>query len=467
MTPGTRGVTTTLGLALLCACAHVPPPAPLAAADTAHDFAARQLIVPGLPPAAQGWGRTQWLEAALALNPQLAQERAEVDAVVAGERTAAEYPNPSVQLFGEYLTAAAHSAAWLYGVSMDFLLREPGARARARQAAALESALARSDVSESIWQVRAALRLALLDAVSARDESVLLGQLVDARQALLNSDRKRLALGDLARAQVLTDELELARVEARQREVQSRTADARARLAAAVGVPATALQGIPLEWSEWSQVPQLQNADADQWRSDALIGRPQVVHALRAYDLAEIALRGEVAKRWPQLHVTPAYAWGGGGLRDVDALNSPIDSEAALGVSFELPIFNQHQGPIGEAVARRHLAGEQLRAVQAEIFGQIDRAEAGWPQARQAWVDTRHLAELATRQENAEQRAVAVGESERGSVLAARIDTTEAELTALRAAYEAQLAFGALEDAYRRPLDGAEPLPALDLPARS
>jgi outer membrane protein, heavy metal efflux system len=461
-----RGITW-LAPALLCACAHAPPPAPLTAADSARDFAARQLIVPGLPPLAQGWDRAQWLEAALALNPQLAQERAEVDAAVAGERTAAEIPNPSLQLFGEYLTAAAHSAAWLYGVSMDFLLREPGARARARQQAALESALARSELSESIWQVRAALRLALLDAVSAQDDSDLLGQLADARQALLKSDRNRLALGDIARAQVLNDDLELARVEARQREAQARTTDARARLAAAVGVPTAALQSVPLRWGEWSQVPQLPDADAAQWRSDALIGRPQVVHALRQYDLAEVALRGEVARRWPQLHVTPAYAWGGGGLRDVDALNSPIDSESALGVSFELPILNQHQGPIGEAVARRRLAGEQLRAVQAEIFGQIDRAEAAWPQARQAWLDTRHLAELATSQQHAEERVVAAGESERGSALAARIETTEAALAALRAAYEAQLAFGALEDAYRRPLDGAEPLPPLDLPAHS
>jgi outer membrane protein, heavy metal efflux system len=466
MTPVTRGFTT-LALALLCACVHAPPPAPLTAADTARDFAARQLVVPGLPPAGQGWDRAQWLEAALALNPQLAQERAGVDAVVAGERTAAEYPNPSMQLFGEYLTQAAHSAAWLYGVSMDFLLREPGARARARQQASLESALARSEVSESIWQVRATLRLALLDADSARDESALLAQLVEARQALLKSDRNRLELGDLARAQVLNDELELARVEGRQREAQARASDARARLAAAVGVPAAAIKEVPVRWDAWAQVPELDGAEAERWRSDALIGRPQVVHALREYDLAEVALRGEVARRWPQLHVTPAYAWGGGGLRDVDALNSPIDSESALGVSFELPIFNQHQGPIGQAVARRRLAGEQLRAVQAEIFGQIDRAETGWPQARQAWLDTRHLAELANEQQHAQERALAAGESERGSVLGARIETTEAELAALHAAYEAQRAFGALEDAYRRPLDGAEPAAALDLSARS
>jgi outer membrane protein TolC len=445
-----------LALALLGACVSVPPPAPLAPGDTLQAFAARRLEVPGLPPAAEGWSRAQWLTAALTLNPQLAEERAQLEAVIAAERTAAEYPNPNMQLFGEYLTAAAQSAAWLYGVSLDFLLREPGARGRARQQAALESALAQSDLSESIWQVRDALRLALLDAACAHDEGALLDELVSARQALLRSDRTRLALGDIGRPLLLTDELELARAEQRQREARTRATDAVARLASAVGVPAAAVREVPLRWSDWNAIANLQTEGAERWRSEALIARPQIVHALRAYDLTEIALRGEAAKRWPQLHVTPAYAWGGGGLRDADTLNSNIESESALGVSFELPIFNQHQGAIGEAVARRTLAAEHLRAVQADIFGQIDRAEAAWPQAIQAWSNTQQLAELASHQQQAEARALSAGESERGSLITAQVAAIEARLAVLQAAYSAQLAFGTLEDAYRRPLTADE-----------
>ena len=78
--------------------------------------------------------------------------------MAAAERTAAEIPNPNMELFAEYLKTAAESPAWLYGVSLDFLLRRPGERARARQQAALETALAQSELSDSIWQVRANLR---------------------------------------------------------------------------------------------------------------------------------------------------------------------------------------------------------------------------------------------------------------------------------------------------------------------
>jgi outer membrane protein, heavy metal efflux system len=457
MTSSTRpGLLAVLLAAVLGACVSTPARAPLEPSSTLSEFNARRLegLLPELPPPAVGWDRSQWLAAALQLNPQLAEQRAEVDAAAAAERTAVEHPNPSMELFAEYLTTAAQSTAWLYGLSLDFLLRHPGERDRARRHAALQTALAQSDLAESIWQVRAALRQALLDAVSAQDETALLQSLIAARQALLDTDRARLQLGDIAGTQVLADELELSRAQQRQQQSRARGVDAVARLAAAVGVPVTALAAVPVRWDDWAAIGTLTVTTPDRWRSEALIARPQIVHALREYDLAEIGLQNEVARRWPQVHLTPAYAWGGDGVRE-DTLTD-IARESALGVSFELPLFNQYQGPIGEAVARRVAAGEHLKAVQAQIFEQIDRAELAWPVARQAWQDAQGLAEIADRQRQAEQRALAAGASERASVLAAQIAATEAQLSVLQAAYTAEVLFGSLEDAYRRPLQGAE-----------
>jgi outer membrane protein, heavy metal efflux system len=443
---------------LLSACVSAPPPAPVTPAGTLKDFSARRLEgLSQLPPASGGWDRSQWFAAALELNPRLAEQRAAVLAAAAGERTAAERPNPNLDLFAEYLVSAAQSGAWLYGLSLDFLLRQPGERSRAREHAALETALADSDLAESIWQVQSSLREALLDAAMTQDESALLDTLSAQRAQLLESDRKRLALGDIARAQLLTDELELTRATARQQQVHTRLADATARLAGAVGVPASALNGVPVRWRDWAAIDRLRVEAPGQWRTEALVGRPQIVHALREYDLAELGVRSEVAKRWPQLQLTPAYAWGGGGVRE-DALND-IARDSAIGVSFELPIFNQHQGAIGEAVARRTAAGEHLKAVQADVFEQIDRAELAWPAARQGWQDLQHQSELTERQRQFDERALRAGAGERASVLASDIAATEARLAVLESAYSAQQAFGALEDAYRRPLGAADTPP--------
>ena len=449
---------------LVSGCVSSPAPAPLAPSATLAEFDARRLdsLSPALPPPSAGWGREQWLAAALQLNPQLAEERAEVTAAAAAERTAAQRPNPTLQLFAEYLTSAASSGAWLYGLSLDFLLRQPGERARVREQAALQSALAQSDLTESIWQVRAALRQALLDAVSARDESALLQSLVAQREALLATDRARLQEGDIARSQLLADELELSRARQRLQDSRARSVDAVARLAAAVGVPVAALDAVPVRWAEWAEVDALTVAGAQRWRSDALIGRPQIVHALREYDLAELGLRSELARRWPQAHLTPAYAWGGHGVQENTLYG--ISTEAGAALSFELPLLNQHQGQIGEAVARRSAAGEHLKAVQAQIFEQIDRAELAWPPAKRAWQETRQLAELAERQRQAEQRSLSAGASDRSGVLSAQIAVTEAQLSVLQSAYAAEVAFGALEDAYRRPLQVSDQWPSVEAP---
>jgi len=461
---GARRLGPVLLAAAVAGCASAPPPAPVEPSRTLAAFSARRLdALPDLPPASAGWDRSQWLSAALELNPKLAQERAEVAAVAAAERTAAEHPNPNMELFAEYLKTAAQSPAWLYGVSLDFLLRRPGERARARQQAALQTALAQSELSESIWEVRATLRQALLDVASAQDEAALLDSVVAARESLLQTDRERLRLGDIGRAQTLADELELSRARQRRLQARSRSVDATARLAAAVGVPVAALAAVPVRWPDWSAIGTLAAEAPGQWRNEALIGRPQIIGALREYDLAEVNLRSEVAKRWPQVRIAPAYAWGGAGVRE-DALDA-IASESALGLSFELPLFNQHQGPIGEAVQRRAAAGEHLKAVQAQIYAQIDRAELAWPAVQQAWADTQQLAALADEQHRAERHALEAGASDRGEMLAAQIAAAEAHLSVLEAAYAAQVAYAALEDAYRRPLQGSEsPWPPLSAP---
>ncbi|MGH8230491.1 MAG: TolC family protein [Steroidobacteraceae bacterium] len=419
-------------------------------------FNARRLeqLAPGLPSPSSDWNRAQWLQAALLLNPQLAEARAQVAASVAGERTAAEYPNPTLNLFTEYVGGAAHSANWLYGLSLDFLLRRPGERTRARHYAAVQTALAKSDLTESVWSVRAALRQALLDVASSRDQAALLAELIAERQTLLDSDRARAAAGDIARTQVLSDELELSRAQQRLRHEQARGVDAASRLAAAVGVPQSALETPSAHWDDWADIDALAGTPPDNLRGAALVGRPEIVQALRQYDLAEIGLQNEIAKRWPEVHLTPGYAWGDQGVRE-DPLND-FTQETAVGVNFELPLFNQHQGPIGEALARRDAAGEHLIAVQAQLFEQIDRAEIAWPRARKAWADAVGMTDIADRQQAVEQRALSAGAGDRASLASAQVAATEARLLQLAAAYDAQLAFGALEDAYRRPLQGSE-----------
>jgi cobalt-zinc-cadmium efflux system outer membrane protein len=438
------------------ACVSVPPQPRPDPSATAQAFQSRRLdrVLPDAPRASAGWNRAQWLDAALRLNPTLAEARARATAVAAAERTAAQRPNPSLNLFGEYVAAAAGGVGWLYGLSLDFLLQRPGERTRARESAALETQAAQSDVAESIWQVRSDLRQALLDAMYAQDQGELLEKLLEDRQELLNSAQARAQAGEIGPLEIARASVELAAAQQRLDQARTHGLDAQARLAAAIGVPAAALDEVPLQWPGWADIAALTPAVSADERAEALIARPDLVRTLREYDLADNALRGEVARRWPAFHIEPGYAWDKGGVRENQLNETLHDNE--LGVSLELPLFNRNEGPIGEALARRTLAGKHLEAVQAELFGQIERAERGWPRARAAWLNATAVAATAQRQSEAEQRALEAGASDRPSSLSAAAATVEAQLLRLEAAYEAQDALGALESAYRRPLEGPE-----------
>jgi outer membrane protein TolC len=441
---------------LPAACVSVPESVRPDPAATARGFESRRLeqaLPAGSAPAA-GWNRAQWLEAALKLNPKLAEARAQALAVAAAERTAAQRPNPSLNLAAEYVAAAAGDVGWLYGLALDFLVQRPGERARARAAAALETQAAQSDVAESIWQVRTGIRDALLDAVYAQDQAALLDRLLADRQGLQNSARARAQAGEISPVEISRASIELAEAQQRRDQAHTHGIEARARLAAAVGVPAAALDGVPMQWPDWDHIAALSPDVSEDARAEALIARPDLVRTLREYDLADNALRTEVARRWPAVHIEPGYAWDKGGVHENQF--DEVLHENQLALSLELPLFNRNEGPIGEAVARRTLAGKHLEAVQADLFAQIDRAQRGWPGAREAWQNATAVADTAQRQSDAEHSALEAGASDRPSSLSADAAAIEARLLALNAAYEAQGAFGAIESAYRLPLEGPE-----------
>src|ERR1700681_2853501 len=100
-----------LSASLISSCTALPPRSPINPQTQADAFAARRLEekVSELPKPTDGWDGNAWFSAPLALNPQLAEARSAAIAVAAGERTAAERPNPNLNLFAEYVNAATGS----------------------------------------------------------------------------------------------------------------------------------------------------------------------------------------------------------------------------------------------------------------------------------------------------------------------------------------------------------------------
>src|ERR1700761_4510894 len=125
------------GALALSGCAHYEA-APLPPQRSADEFAARTL------PDAREWNRAELLSLALKQNPDLAVAQAEINAALAHEVTAAEIPNPDLTLQSEYARHDPHP--WLYGISLNWLLRSPERRR-------LDTEIARLDTNNARLQV--------------------------------------------------------------------------------------------------------------------------------------------------------------------------------------------------------------------------------------------------------------------------------------------------------------------------
>ncbi|MGH8172395.1 MAG: TolC family protein [Rhodanobacteraceae bacterium] len=450
---------------LLTACATYVP-APIDPVQSSQRFAARRLdaaelrveverAAPGLaadwPPSE--WNRAQLLAVALTQNPELSVARAEIGAALAHETRAAESPNPTLGLQSEY--ARHEEDLWLYGLSFDFVVQQPGLRKLEIELARQETAGTRAALMQHTWAVRRTLIVALSDAEHARRRIELLGDLATAQDRLVDTQQQRVTAGedtptDLAIARA-------ARIEVEQQQAQARSDAARAEaaIAAALGMPPAALDGVSIAWPDWGNPPALDAESLRSAREQALLSRADLAAAIGEYAQAENKLQQAIARQYPQFEFHPGYYW------DHGIAKWPFD------VGLTVPLFNRNRGEIAEATANRDVAGQRMLALQAQVFGEIEAAVRAEALARETVSAAQHRSDEARQQLEHAELALRLGATDRLERSSADIVALRAGLEVLQARADQQSARDALEDAVHVPLSGPELALAASAPADS
>src|SRR5712671_3593682 len=104
--------------------------------------------------------------------------------------------------------------------------------------------------------------------------------------------------------------------------------------------------------------PRQQSLSPAEIQRLALLNRIDLRRQLAQYAAADEALKLEIGKQYPDIDISGGYTWEGG------------ENIFELGPSAVLPVFNQNQGPIAEAEARRREVAAQFLAMQAGIIEQ-------------------------------------------------------------------------------------------------
>jgi len=370
------------------------------------------------------------LRLALERRRELVAARASWIAARERAESAGLLPNPSLiarveeaSLEGNTLNDAAILAGFAQPIPLSD--RRDAERRSEAAAAARERARFEALLVEVGTEVRGAFATALFAAESLR----LREQFAARSDELAALVGRRAAAGDAAADEVARAELE------RVRSAQERVAAARVReaalaeLAAAVGAPDAAVEGVRGELDAALALPDLEEVVRRLAEHPALVAaEADATAAAAAVDLAR-------ARRIPDLNVELLY-------RRIGSTNT---NAMDVGISLPLPLFDQGAARVREAEAGVDAARARTETTRLELLATLRRAEARLAGAlessrsQRSEILPRH-AELV----RIEEARLAAGEGSTAALLLARREQVAAELAALDAGRDAHAAWAEL-----------------------
>lgn len=446
-------------LVLLAGCARFQP-RPISSAETAAHFEGRTLdnlefkafLEKNLQRKFDVWPPKSWdfeilAYAAYYYHPSLAVARAQWQVTLGGETTAAQRPNPTINMVPGYDFTATSIGInpWIPIVSIDVPIETAGKRGYRKAQASHLSDSARLNIATTAWQVRSNLRASLIDFIAARQREALLEKQTAIQERLVHALDQQLQVGAVSNPEVTLMQIALARSQLDLADARRLSADARVRVADAIGVSVRALDNFNLAYDLSGRHPAASGLMSTEVREQALRSRSDILVALANYAASQSALQLEIAKQYPDIHLGPGYQFNNG------------DHQFFMSLTAELPILSQNQGPIAEAEARRSESAAHFTELQAKVITEIDRAVAAYRVTQENLAVLESFTSAQKRQTETVEAQMKVGAADQLALMNSQIELGASELVRLDGQMKAEQAFGALEDAMQRPVDTIKP----------
>lgn len=387
---------------------------------------------------ANSWDLEKLTLAAFYYSPDIELARAQWAVARGGETTAAQQPNPTLTFTPGFDSTPSSLSPWFPLWMLDIPIETAGKRKYRRAHSERLSEAARLQVARVAWQVRSNVRTGLLQLSAATKHEQGVQKTLELYNEILEALKDQVKLGAISKSDVTVYDIAMQKARLDVADAARQKSEARAKLAESVGIPLRALDGVRLEMPAGSTHEQLTSSEA---RRAALLGRADVLGGLAEYAAAESALRLEIAKQYPDVHLQPGYQFDQG------------DNKWSLGLVVELPVLSHNQGPILEAKARRQEAAARFTALQAKVMAEIDKAEEELKVGRANFAAFGDLSQAQQKQLASAEAQYRAGEVEKLDWYKARLDAAATELAVIDAEAKVQQAIGALEDAIQRPLN--------------
>jgi outer membrane protein TolC len=172
----------------------------------------------------------------------------------------------------------------------------------------------------------------------------------------------------------------------------------------------------------------------------ALLNRLDIRIALERYAAAEAKLKLEIAKQYPDIVISPGYAFEFG------------DNVWSLGLSGLMTLLNKNKIGIAEATQLREVEAAQFDGLQTKIIAETNIANAELTQAKQSLTNKKNLL---AQQQTYTQRMIhkfTAGEIDRLELAFVKLEEITAEKNVAEADFQLTSALNQLENTLQKPL---------------
>ncbi|MEO6421757.1 MAG: TolC family protein [Candidatus Nitrotoga sp.] len=442
------------GLLSGCATYHAQPIEPTALmvsfeARTLDDPGLQRYVTSQLNGDAEAWSSDVWNFTTLTLaafyfSPELDVARTKLGVFQAAIQTAAQRPNPSLQFPIKYTTNPNDgNSPYTFGLGLNIPIETAGKRGyRIAQAQQLSNA-ARFNIGNVAWQVRSRLRGQMLNLYGANHKALILEQQINAQQQIVDMLDKRLSVGAASAPESYQERITFTQNLLDLEKVQRQIVEARTQIASTIGLPISAITNANLRFDTFERI--YFDIPTDEVRRHAILNRVDLAGALAEYEAKQATLQLEIAKQYPDIYIGPGYTFDAGEHKFV----LPVFGMA-------LPLFNQNQGPIAEAMAQRKEVAARVKALQAQAINDSERSVEAYHAALKNLHISDSLLSFEKRHLQSLQTSFRTGETNRLTLTLAQRETYVNTLVHLDALVRVQDSIGQLENAMQLPLSLAD-----------
>lgn len=389
------------------------------------------------------WGIDELTYCALFFHPSLDVAREQWRAAQAAVSTAAARPIPNFNSEVSSSSAEQNSSPYAYDFSIDLQIETANKRNIRIENASHLSEAAKLEIAQMAWGLRNQVALSLNEYQFNLQLSRVLSDETLQRQAIVDIFQKRVDLGessnvDLSTANLLLQASTLELVARQQNKLVLIS-----KLAGNLGLSLAKTKALPLLNDPLNSAAQSQaraQSLAADVQASAVFNRLDLRIALEKYAAAEARLKLEIAKQYPNITLSPGYAY------------APGDRTWSLGLSGLLTMLLKNKIPIAEATQLREVEAAQFEALQTRVMTEASIANAELLQAKKLFDYQANV--LLQQQKNTELVAqrFSAGEVDRLTYALAKLENYVAEKNVVMASYQLKIALARLENTLQRPL---------------